>query len=96
MASSGCERGIQTCRRLVGARPDDWRGFEETKTNGRSNQLEAEKWIDESADPVLNVAKKEIDRGTRLESSSGSEARQLSIEAGTESGAELYHYIPRR
>ena len=57
MASSECERGTQACRRLVGARPDDWRGFEETKINGRSSQLEAEKWIDESADSVLNVAK---------------------------------------
>ena len=37
---------------------------------------------------------KEIDRGTRLESSSSSEARQLSIEAGTESGARTISLHP--
>ena len=65
MASSECERGIQRCRRPVGARPDDWCEFEETKINGRSSQLEAEKWIDESADPVLNVIEYAVQSGEK-------------------------------
>ena len=55
MISSECRKGTQVCRCLVGARPDDWWEFEETEINGRSSQLEAEKWIDESVDSVLNV-----------------------------------------
>ena len=52
MVSSGCGKGTQAYRRLVGAGPDDWCESEETKIKGRSSQLEAEKWIDEGVDSV--------------------------------------------
>ena len=55
MVSSGCGKGTQVCRCLVGAGPDDWWKFEETEIKGRSGQLEAEKSIGESVDSVLNV-----------------------------------------